>query len=308
VSLPKYAYFEGKIVPYSQAKIGVMTHGLNYGTGAFAGVRGYWNAEKKQLYVFRPLDHFKRFLNSARILRSTLSIQPEELVEITTELLRKEAYREDCYIRPLYYKAEEAIGVRLHDLRDEITIFAIPFTRYIPNDTTTHVTFSSWRRVSDNAIPPRGKITGAYVNSALIKTDAFYGGFDEALVLNDDGHVSEGSAENFFMVRSGTLITPPLSDNILEGITRRSIMALARDELGLEVVERPIDRTEVYICDEAFLTGTAVQLAAVTRVDHRPVGSGMMGEITTRLRGLYDRALRGNLPGYENWNHAVYEQ
>lgn len=308
MSLPKYAYFEGKIVPYSQAKIGVMTHGLNYGTGAFAGVRGYWNAERKQLYIFRPLDHFKRFLNSARILRSTLSIQPEELVEITTELLRKEAYREDCYIRPLYYKAEEAIGVRLHDLRDEITIFAIPFTRYIPNDTTTHVTFSSWRRVSDNAIPPRGKITGAYVNSALIKSDAFYAGFDEALVLNDDGHVSEGSAENFFMVRSGTLITPPLSDNILEGITRRSIMTLAREELGLEVVERPIDRTEVYICEEAFLTGTAVQLAAVTRVDHRPVGNGTMGEVTTRLRELYDRALRGNLPGYENWNHAVYEQ
>jgi len=283
-----------------------MTHALNYGTGAFAGIRGYWNEDRKQLFVFRPLDHYKRFLNSARILRSTINMEPEELVEITIELLRKEGYKEDCYIRPLYYKAEEAIGVRLHDLRDEITIFAIPFTRYIQNDSATHVTFSSWRRVSDNAIPPRGKLTGAYVNSALIKSDAFYAGFDEALVLNQDGHVSEGSAENFFMIRNGKLITPPVSDNILEGITRRSIMALASSELGLEIIERTIDRTEVYVCDEAFLTGTAVQLAAITHVDHRPVGTGSMGEYTAQLRDLYDRALRGKLASYEHWNQAVY--
>ncbi|MBN1266321.1 MAG: branched-chain amino acid transaminase [Anaerolineales bacterium] len=306
MSQPNYAYFESKIVPYSEARIGVMTHALNYGTGAFAGVRGYWNADRKQLFIFRPLDHFKRFLNSARILRSALTIQPEELVDITIQLLRKESYKEDCYIRPLYYKAEETIGVRLHDLRDEITIFAIPFTRYIPNDESAHVTFSSWRRVSDNAIPPRGKLTGAYVNSALIKSDAHYAGFDEALVLNEDGHISEGSAENFFMIRNGVLITPPVTDNILEGITRRSIMTLAREELGLEIVERSIDRTEVYICDEAFLTGTAVQLAAITQVDHRPIGSGEMGEATAQLRDLYDRALRGKLSSYEHWNQAVY--
>ncbi len=306
MSLPGYAFFEGKIVPYSQARVGVMTHALNYGTGAFAGVRGYWNEEEQQLYLFRPADHYKRFLNSGRLLRSQLEFNPEDLVGITIELLQKEAFREDCYIRPLYYKAEEAIGVRLHDLRDEITIFAIPFTRYIPNDTTTHVTFSSWRRVSDNAVPPRGKLTGAYVNSALIKTDAFYAGFDEALVLNDDGHVSEGSAENFFMVRDEALITPPVTDNILEGITRRSIMDLARNELGLDVIERQIDRTEVYLCDEAFLTGTAVQLAAITQVDHRPVGDGSMGPVTARLRSLYDDVLRGKVEAYRNWNTPVY--
>lgn len=306
MSLPGYAYFEGKIVPYSEARVGVMTHALNYGTGAFAGLRGYWNADEEQLFLFRPMDHYRRFINSGRILRSTLELEPEELVSITIKLLQKEGYREDCYVRPLYYKAEEAIGVRLHDLRDEITIFSIPFKRYISNDTSSHVTFSSWRRVDDNAVPARGKITGAYINSALIKTDAMFAGFDEALVLNEDGHISEGSAENFFMVRDGVLITPPVSDNILEGITRRSIMTLARDELGVEVRERQIDRTEIYICEEAFLTGTAAQLAAITKVDHRPVGSGSMGPITTRLRELFNDAMRGKLETYRDWNTPVY--
>ena len=283
-----------------------MTHALNYGTGAFAGLRGYWNQDEEQLFLFRPMDHYRRFINSGRILRSTLELEPEELVSITVNLLQKEGYREDCYIRPLYYKAEEAIGVRLHDLRDEITIFSIPFKRYISNDTNSHVTFSSWRRVDDNAVPARGKITGAYINSALIKTDAMFAGFDEALVLNEDGHISEGSAENFFMVRDGVLITPPVSDNILEGITRRSIMTLAREELGVEVRERQIDRTEIYICEEAFLTGTAAQLAAITKVDHRPVGSGSMGPITARLRELFNDAMRGKLEKYRDWNTPVY--
>ena len=307
MTLPKYAYFEGGIVPYSQARVGVMTHALNYGTGAFAGVRGYWNEEEKQLYLFRPADHYKRFLNSGRLLRSQLEFKPEDLVEITIELLRKEAYREDCYIRPLYYKAEEAIGVRLHDLQDEITIFAIPFTRYIPNDTTTHVTFSSWRRVSDNAVPPRGKLTGAYVNSALIKSDAFYAGFDEALVLNDDGHVSEGSAENFFMVRDGVVITPPLTANVLEGITRRTIMQVLREEMNLEVVEREIDRTEVFIAEEAFFCGTGVQVVAITEVDHRKVGDGKMGPIVGQLRKIYFDIVRAKNPKYRDWNVPVYD-
>jgi len=284
-----------------------MTHALNYGTGAFAGVRGYWNEEEKQLYLFRPADHYKRFLNSGRLLRSQLEFKPEDLVEITIELLRKEAYREDCYIRPLYYKAEEAIGVRLHDLQDEITIFAIPFTRYIPNDTTTHVTFSSWRRVSDNAVPPRGKLTGAYVNSALIKSDAFYAGFDEALVLNDDGHVSEGSAENFFMVRDGVVITPPLTANVLEGITRRTIMQVLREEMNLEVVEREIDRTEVFIAEEAFFCGTGVQVVAITEVDHRKVGDGKMGPIVGQLRKIYFDIVRAKNPKYRDWNVPVYD-
>lgn len=306
MTLPKYAYFEGKIVPYSEAKVGVMNHTLNYGTGAFAGVRAYWNSDREQLYVFRPIDHFKRLLQSGRLLQANLNYSPEELRDITLELIRMEGLREDCYIRPLIYNADEIIGVRLHDLNTKITIFTIPFTRYVEHDEGAHVTISSWRRIDDNAIPARGKITGAYINSAYVKTTAVLSGFDEALVLSNDGHISEGSAMNVFMVRDGVLITPPPTENILEGITRRTVMTLAREQLELEVIERRIDRTEIYICDEFFMTGTAAAVTAVTRVDHQNIGDGVMGPITKRLRELYDDLVRGKLEAYKDWNEPVY--
>lgn len=304
--LPKYAYFEGKIVPYEEAKVGVMTHALNYGTGAFGGLRGYWNADQEQLYVFRAHDHFARLLNSAKLINAQIPQTVDDLISLTLDLLRMEGYREDVYIRPLIYKSDELVGVRLHDLHDELTIFAIPFTRYVERDDAAHVTFSSWRRIDDNAIPARGKLTGAYINSAFIKTDAMRAGFDEALVLTNEGHVSEGSAENIFMLRDGALVTPPITENILEGITRRTIITLAREELHLPVVERPIDRTEVYLCDEFLMTGTAAQVTAVTHVDHRPIGDGVMGPVTTRLRELFDDAVRGRLPAYQSWVTPVY--
>jgi branched-chain amino acid aminotransferase len=284
MALPNYAYFKGSIVPYGEAKVGVLNHALNYGTAVFGGIRAYWNGDSEQLYLFRPKDHYKRFLNSAKLLCMEFDNTPESLVEVTINLLKEEGLRCNAYVRPLAYKADEIIGVKLHGLHDEISIVSLPFERYVSNDTNAHVTFSSWRRVDDNVIPARGKISGAYVNSAFIKTDALRSGFDEALVLNEDGHVSEGSAENIFMLRDGVLITPPVTDNILEGITRRTAMELASSELGLTVVERQIDRTEVYICDEFFMTGTAAQITAVTRVDHRPIGSGGMGPVTTQLR------------------------
>jgi branched-chain amino acid aminotransferase len=304
--LPHVAYFQGKIVPYAEARVGVATHALNYGTGAFAGLRGYWNAEQEQLYVFRPRDHFVRLLNAAKMLCSTIDLTPEALVELALQVVRAEGYRRDCYIRPLIYKASEVIGVRLHDLRDELTIFSVPFHKYIERDDDAHVTFSAWRRVDDNAIPARGKICGAYVNSSFIKTDAALSGFDEVLVLTQEGHVSEASAMNIFMLRDGQLITPPVTENILEGITRRSLMVLAHEELGLEVVERPIDRTEVFVCDEFFLAGTAAQVTAVTKVDRRAVGAGVMGPITTRLRKMYDDILRGRVAKYRHWIEPVY--
>jgi len=307
VAVPKYAYFKGKIVPYSEAKVGVMTHALNYGTSVFGGVRAYWNEEEEQLYLFRPYDHFRRLLRSAKLLRMEFDYTPESLTEITKELLRAEGHRCDVYIRPLAYKADEIIGVKLHGLTDEITIFSLPFDRYVSNDTGAHVTISGWRRIDDNTIPARGKIGGAYVNSAFIKSDALLAGFDEALVLTNEGHISEGSAENVFIVRDGVLITPPVTENILEGITRRTVIQLAREELGIEVVERPIDRTEVYICDELFLTGTAAQITAVTKVDFYPVGTGEMGPITAQLRDLFNKLVRGRLPKYRDWNVAVYD-
>jgi branched-chain amino acid aminotransferase len=306
MDLPTYAYFSGKIVPYGEAKVGVLTHALNYGTAAFGGLRGYWNTQEEQLFLFRAHDHYRRFLNSARLILLEIDQTPESMVDVTLELLKKEDYRRNIYVRPLAFKSDEVIGVRLHDLHTELSIVAIPMERYIKNDANAHVTISSWRRVDDNMIPARGKIAGAYANSALIKTDATQAGFDEALVLTQDGHISEASAMNVFMVRDGVVITPPITENILEGITRRSVIELIQQELGMQVVERPIDRTEVYICDEFFLTGTAAEVTAVTRVDYRPVGSGNMGSVTARLRQLFADVVYGRNPDYRHWNLPVY--
>ncbi|MEP6994263.1 MAG: branched-chain amino acid transaminase [Acidobacteriota bacterium] len=306
MTLPRHAFFHGRVVPYSEARVGVMTHALNYGTGVFGGVRAYWSAAEEELFVFSPLDHFRRFLDSARLLDMQLSSTAEDLTESLVALLRAELYREDCYARPLAFYADEAIGVRLHNLTPEVSIVAIPYGRYLENEEGVHATVSSWRRVDDNMIPPRGKITGSYVNSAFAKTDAQRAGFDEALVLNADGHVSEGSAENFFLVRNGTAVTPPVTDNILEGVTRRTILELLRETLGIPVVERSIDRTEVTLADEAFLCGTGVQIAAITRVDHRPVGSGQMGPVVSSLRDLYFDIVRGKRAEFRHWCHPVY--
>lgn len=304
---PTFAFFEGRIVPYAQAHVGMLNHSLNYGTGVFGGLRAYWNETQAQLFLFRPLDHYRRFIESSRLLNMQLALDAAGLLRHTVEVLRAEDRKEDMYIRPLAYFAEEMIGVRLHDLQARAAIVAVPFGHYLEHEEGVHATISSWRRVDDNSIPARGKITGSYVNSALIKTDAQRSGFDEAIVLNADGHVTEGSAENFFMVRHGELVTPPITDNILEGVTRRTLITLARDELGLAVVERPIDRTEVYLAEEAFFCGTGVQIAAITRIDHRLLGDGRMGPVVTRLRDLYFRVVRGGMAKYASWLTPVYE-
>ncbi|MCP4143098.1 MAG: branched-chain amino acid transaminase [Chloroflexi bacterium] len=305
MNLPKYAYFKNKIVPYAEAKVGVLTHALNYGTGVFGGVRAYKNDDDGNLYLFRPYDHYKRFLNSCKMMLMDFDETPESMTQHTIDLIRKSGFREDVYIRPLAYKSDEIIGVKLHDVGADFTIVALPFGKYVSNDTNAHVTISSWRRLDDNVIPARGKISGAYANSAFIKTDAMRSGFDEALVLTQAGHLSEGSAENIFMVRDGVLYTPAVYENILEGITRRSIMEVAEKELGMKVVERPIDRTEIYICDEFFMTGTAAQVTAITQVDHRPVGDGVMGPVASKLRELFFDIVRGKNPNYKDWNVEV---
>lgn len=304
-SSPIHAYFEGKIVPFADAKISVATHGFNYGTAAFGGLRAYWNDEQGKLFIFRPQDHYRRLLHSAKMLAMDIPHTPESLTHITLDLLQTDNWQRNVYIRPIIYKADEGIGVRLHNLRDALAIFALPFDQYIKNDTDAHVTVSSWRRMDDNTIPARGKISGAYAGSALAKTDAARAGFDEALLLDNAGHIVEGSAMNVFMVRDSVLITPPVTDNILEGITRRSIIELARNELGLTVVERSIDRSELFICDEFFMTGTAAQLTVVTRVDYRPVGAGVMGPVASQLRMLFNDVVHGRIPKYAHWNLAV---
>lgn len=302
---PQFSYFEGKIVPFGEAKVSVATHAFNYGTAVFGGLRGYWNEEQKRLFVFRPWDHFHRLIQSARLISIESKFDEETLIQLTMDLLRKEGWQRDVYIRPMFYKSDTGIGVRLHDLKDELTIWSVPFQKYIKNDTNAHVTFSSWRRIDDNVIPARGKVSGAYVNSALAKTDAALSGFDEALVLDQNGHVSEGSAMNVFMVRNGVVITPPVNDNILEGITRRSVIELLQKEMGLQIVERSIDRTELPIAEEFFMTGTAAQVVAITRVDHRPIGAGVMGPVVTKLRELFEDVVRGRNQKYSHWNMAV---
>ena len=300
-----WAFFNGEFVPLREAKVSVMTHALNYGTGVFEGIRAYWNADKGQLYALHLIEHFRRLHQSCKVMRLDLEPSPERLVEITLELLRRNDFRQDAYVRPLVYKSDEVIGVRLHDLRTSFTVFAVPFGTYIEIDRGISCGVSSWRRVDDNAIPARSKITGSYVNAALAKTEAQEAGFDEAIVLTNDGHVSEGSAENLFMVRNGTLITPPVTDNILEGIVRQSVMRIATDQkVPLEV--RSIDRTELYIADEVFLCGTGAQLAPVTSVDHRPVGDGAVGPITKRLSSVYFAAVHGNDERYKEWVTPVH--
>ena len=306
MALPKFAFFRGRRVPYSEARVGVLTHGLNYGTGVFSGIRGYWNDAEGELFVFRPEDHFRRFLESGKMLGMELPRGPKELTDALLELLRAEDYHEDCYARSLAFYADETVGVRLHDLTPEVSIVALPYGRYIDNEEGAHATISSWRRVDDNAIPARGKIVGAYVNSALAKSEAMRAGFDEAIVLNGDGHIAEGSAANFFMVRNGAVVTPPITDNILEGITRRTVIELFARELDTTVVERSIDRSELYVAEEAFFVGTGVQIAAITRVDHSPIGTGRIGPVATAIRELYFQVVRGERAKYRSWCAPVY--
>jgi branched-chain amino acid aminotransferase len=301
-----WAFFRGEFVPLRDANINVMTHGFNYGTAVFEGIRAYWNAEEEQLFALELLAHYRRIKSSGRLLMMEVRQSAEELAELTVELLRRDGLREDVYVRPIIYKSSETIGVRLHNLDADITIFGVPFGQYIDTEGGIRAQVSSWRRTDDNAIPARGKITGAYVNGALAKSEAQLNGFDEAIVLTADGHVSEGSAENLFVVKNGVLITPPVTDNILEGITRRRLLEIAREDLGIETLERSIDRTELYTADEVFLCGTGAQISPVIEIDRRAIGTGRPGQITRDLSRTYFDAVRGRLPAYRDWLTPVY--
>jgi len=303
---PRHAYFDGRIVPFADAKVSVLTQALHYGTACFGGLRAYWSEEENDLFLFRPQDHYKRFLNSAKLLCMDLGLDREQLVAQTVALLRTEELREDAYIRPLAYKAEESIGVQLRGGRDGLTIVAFPFSRFIEKPGGAHLTVSSWTRVSDNMIPPRGKIAGSYVNSALMRADAQAAGFDDAIALDHLGHVAEASVANLFMLRDGVVVTPPTTGSVLEGITRSSLVTLIEAELDYEVVERPIDRTELYLCEEIWLCGTGVEILPVTRIDHRPIGDGQVGRLTERLRGVFQDVVRGRLERYRSWLAPVY--
>lgn len=306
--MPAYAYFRKEFVPLAEANINVMTHAFNYGTGCFEGIRGNWNEEEQQMFIFRAKEHFERLQRSCRILRIDLPYTAEELCDIALRLVQMCGHREDIYIRPLAYKSSEVVGVRLHNLEDDLTIFVTPFGNYLEVDAGIRCRTSSWRRIDDNAIPARAKVTGVYINSALSKTEAVLDGYDEAIMLTGDGHVSEGSGENIFIVVNGRLITPPVYDNILVGITRGTVITLAKNELGIETEERSIDRSELYTADECFMTGTAAHVTPVVEVDRRSIGTGGVGAITDQLQQLYFDVVRGKNSKYSDWCTPVYSQ
>ena len=296
------AFFRGKIVPLSEAKVGVMTHALHYGTAVFEGIRGNWNEEQGKMFIFRMREHYERLLQGCRIMLMDIPYSADDLCGITVELIQGCGYKEDLYIRPIAYKSTEQVAnLVLQTLESDFALVTVPFGAYIKAEGAIRCCTSSWRRIDDTIIPPRVKISGHYVNSILAKTEAVLAGFDEAIMLNQDGNVSEGSGENLFMVSDGVLHTPLVAENNLTGITRDSGMQLARNELGLEIVERSIRRSELYLADEVFLTGTAAHMVPVGHLDSRPIGDGEVGPITTKLRDYYLDAIRGSNPDYMHW-------
>jgi branched-chain amino acid aminotransferase len=299
-------YFEGDFVAMRDAKVSIMTHAFMYGTATFEGIRAYWNAEQQRLYAVFLREHLERIRKSCRILLMDGVPSVDELVGIVLETVRRNGFREDAYIRPSFYKSTRAIGVRLHHLDHELYVITVPFGNYIDTDNGVRIMTSSWRRNADDALPARGKIVGGYVNMAFQKSEAELNGFDEALVLTLDGHASEASAANLFIVRDGVLLTPPVYDDILEGITRSALLELAAGE-GVRTEVRSIDRSELYVADEVFLCGTGVQVSPVVEVDHRKVGSGEVGPISRALKGRYFDAVRGRLPEYRHWLTPIDE-
>jgi branched-chain amino acid aminotransferase len=293
-------YFEGGFVPMRDAKVSIMTHAFMYGTATFEGIRAYWNEEQGRLYGLRIREHVERIRQSCRILLMQDVPSVDVLSGLILETVRRNGFREDVYIRPSFYKSTRAIGVRLHDLDNELYIISLPFGNYIDTDHGVRLMTSSWRRNADEALPARGKIVGGYVNMAFQKSEAELNGYDEAVVLTPDGHVNESSAANIFMVRDGVAITPPVSDDLLEGVTRKGLMEILHNE-GVPVLERSMDRSELYVADEVFVCGTGVQVSPAVEVDHRPVGSGEIGPIAALVRDRYFEAVRGYRAEYQHW-------
>ncbi len=296
----EYIYFEGKIVPENEAKISVKTNSLHYGTAIFEGIRAYYNQENGKMYGLFFREHYERLFINMKVLNMKIDETIDELIEITKELIRKNKINQDIYIRPLVYFSDLKISPKLIGYNARITIYTYPLGDYIDINKGIKAKVSSWRRLNDNMLPPRLKVAGAYVNSAFAKTEAILNGADEAIVLNENGYVSEGSAENIFIVRNGKLITPPVSDDILEGITRNAVITIAKD-LGYEVEERHIARTELYVADEVFFCGTGAQISPVVEIDHVKVGNGKPGEITKKIQSVYFDAVRGKIDKYKHW-------
>jgi branched-chain amino acid aminotransferase len=302
--MPSYAYFQNRIIPLEDANLNAMTNFMHYGTGVFEGIRGNWNDNDKQIYLFRLKEHYQRMLNGCQVLNIELPYTMEDLCRITVEVVAKSGFKEDVYVRPLAYKSSESMGVRLHNLESDFLLFTFPWGPYLDTDRA-RCCISSWQFPNE---VPRAKITGLYVSSALAKTEAIENGFDEAIMLTPDGYIAQGSGENIFIIVDNKLVTPPSVDGLIVGITRNTTIALAREELGIETVERRIDRVELYTADECFMTGTAAHITPVSEIDRRRIADGEIGKITSQLQKLYHDAILGNNAKYADWCTPVYKK
>ncbi len=293
----KLAYFNGRVVDFKDAQVSVATAGLQYGIGCFGGIRGYHQPDGR-LAIFRLDEHVARLLASAKLLHFNLKIGPEELKNLIIDLARRNQPESDIYIRPVVFKSDLNLAPSLSG-DYSLAIYMLRIGNYLSTTRGLDVCVSSWQRNLDNAIPARAKATGAYINSVLAIDEASINGYDNAIMLDHHGNVTEGTVMNFFMVRGGQLVTPPRSTALLEGITRASILELAKAE-GLEVVERQIARTELYLAEEAFFCGTAVQVAWIKQIDKRPI-SATIGPVTKGLQMKFNKIVRGQEPDYHEW-------
>ncbi len=301
--VPKFVWFDGKLVKAEDAKVPVMTHAIHYGTSVFEGVRGYWNS--KNLYIFRLQDHIKRFRNSGKVYSISLRFTDKEIANAIIQICKKNNVKESCYIRPFYFVGKH--GINLHVTEDTPTHAAIvmfPFGDLF-NKNGIKVGISSWRRIHDISTPPLAKMGGNYLNSILATQESKRNGYDEAILLDHLGNISEAPGENIFIVRDGKLLTPPPSSSALEGITKDSVIKIAKD-LGYETIEREIPRTEIYFAEEVFLTGTAAEITPVISVDGKRVGDSKVGKITENIRKIYSDITMGKNKKYSRWVTPVY--
>ena len=304
--MQEFVFYDGKFIEKEKASLPIMTHAFLYGTGVFEGIRAYYNEEENQLYAFRVKEHFERLMRSAHVMYMENPFTIDEYCANLKELLKKNNYRQDVYIRPNLFKAAEKIGPGLLNNKDSYLLFTLPMGDYIDTAKGLNVCVSNWRRNSDNAIPPRAKVSGAYANTALIKSDAQLSGFDDAIVLDENGRVTEGSAMNLFLVQNGKLVTSRTTDNILIGVTRNTIMQIAKDA-DIEVEEREVSRTELYTSDEAFYCGTGAQISPIVTIDHRKLGTGEVGPIASKLQKLYFDVVKGKVDKYKEWCMPIYD-
>ena len=304
--LESIAYHEGSFKKLSDCNVNIATHALQYGTMVFGGMRGYQNAAGNNINIFRMDDHFARLERSAKIMQMKMPISKDDFRRITIEMVIKNNYKSNVYFRPFVYKNPLQLSPRLHDVSDDFAMYSLLLDDYLDMSRGLRVGISSWRRIDDNIIPTRAKVGGGYANSALAKSEAVQNGYDEAIFLDTRGFISEGSAENIFMVRDGVLYTPSVASSVLEGITRKTMIQMAHDN-NIDVVERDIARSELYIADELFFSGTGAQVAWISEVDRRTIAEGKIGPISQRLQELYLKTVKGELDRYSGWLTPVHQ-